>query len=626
MNKRQNHIINLLRNNNWMTGKNLSTLLKVSDRTIRSDIKKINEISKKEIIESNIKFGYRLKQNVSLDFNKEYSSSKRRMEILKRFISLNNKIKLYDLVDQLHVSDSSIINDVDKINVLLSNYEGLKIRKKNDNFELIGDESSVRKLYKDLLLEETKNNLFNINKIASLYNKFDLINSKNILESVLAKYNYEVRDIDFPILLIHIGVTLDRIIDKKYIKNIKVPGKINKTIEYKIAYEFFMSVEERLGIKIDESEVFLLSKILLSKNINYRFEPSYENLKIKVLIKDLLKNIYEQFGINFISDQELVNGLCIHIEALCQRQKNNVPATNLYLNEIKKRYPYIFELAVFTCDYLNNKLNINIGEEEIGFIGLHLGTSYEKTYKKKYRLLLIAPDSSMISENLSKQIINNFGEKLELISTLSYFEENKIKPMNLDLIITSIPIYHSLPIPTVYISIFYKDTDQSNILKAIRDLDLRKLKLDYGLHLKTILNSDNFYYGFEFNNKYEAIKFLCNRLYDKKYVSKNYYKNVLERELMSSTSFMQGFAIPHSLTTEDVFQSTISILVLNKPIDWNGYLVQIIFLLTIKDTNSPILKLFFNWMETIADDSNNFSKLLTCSNFEKFIEEFSKGT
>ena len=44
LNDRQNRLINILKEREeWITGKKLSNILKVTDRTIRSDIEFINE-------------------------------------------------------------------------------------------------------------------------------------------------------------------------------------------------------------------------------------------------------------------------------------------------------------------------------------------------------------------------------------------------------------------------------------------------------------------------------------------------------------------------------------------------------------------------------------------------------
>ena len=56
LNKRQEKIIAMMNDmNEWITGKELSKLLNVSDRTIRSDVDVINRTYENELIESNLR-------------------------------------------------------------------------------------------------------------------------------------------------------------------------------------------------------------------------------------------------------------------------------------------------------------------------------------------------------------------------------------------------------------------------------------------------------------------------------------------------------------------------------------------------------------------------------------------
>ena len=63
--KRQKMIISIMnRQKDWIVGKDLARLLNVSDRTIRNDIAAINHFYEDMIIESNIKKGYRLQEDM----------------------------------------------------------------------------------------------------------------------------------------------------------------------------------------------------------------------------------------------------------------------------------------------------------------------------------------------------------------------------------------------------------------------------------------------------------------------------------------------------------------------------------------------------------------------------------
>ena len=67
VNKRQEKIVLLLNDTKaWMTGKEISKLMQVSDRTIRSYIDAINRYYEQPIIESNLRSGYHIRDEINV--------------------------------------------------------------------------------------------------------------------------------------------------------------------------------------------------------------------------------------------------------------------------------------------------------------------------------------------------------------------------------------------------------------------------------------------------------------------------------------------------------------------------------------------------------------------------------
>ena len=65
-NGRRSRLLDMLaQHQDFMTSKQLAAVLNVSDRTIRSDIKIINESREEPLIESNMQKGYRLTPKAS---------------------------------------------------------------------------------------------------------------------------------------------------------------------------------------------------------------------------------------------------------------------------------------------------------------------------------------------------------------------------------------------------------------------------------------------------------------------------------------------------------------------------------------------------------------------------------
>ena len=164
MNKRQERIIKLLDDSkSWITGKALSRLMDVSDRTIRSDMDSINRHYGKSLIESSVKNGYRINSEVMASLPIEVTplipqTPQERCTFMIQELLKKKEINLLDLQDQVYISGYTIDNDLKKIRKQLEPYEGLKIVRSKNYIRLHGNEESKRKLYKDLLEQETRGN------------------------------------------------------------------------------------------------------------------------------------------------------------------------------------------------------------------------------------------------------------------------------------------------------------------------------------------------------------------------------------------------------------------------------------------------------------------------------------
>ncbi|MCI7238061.1 MAG: PRD domain-containing protein [Anaerococcus sp.] len=627
MNKRQSNLIKILKNKDWLTGGELANILNVSSRTIRNDIKNINKENGSILIKSSKKFGYHLNS----DFEKTnmesvvYNNHNLKSLILKDLLKSHKKIYYQDIINKYFISDSTLNSILSEINKDIKKVNSTSIKRQGDLLYIDGNELSIRIIYKDLLFKETQDNIFNLNELAKHYQHFDLIKIKSIFEKVLNKYEYKIDEAYFPILILHIGVSLDRLFNGNPAETSSLKDYdiyyLKNTEEYTIAKEFFSRIKKYYNLAVYESEVILLTLNIINKKVIDQGLVSI-NKKLLLTIKNALNYVDYMTGINLTNDTELIKNLYMHISNLLVRLNKEKSVNRLYYEDIKNSYPYIFEIALIWTNYIQKSLGLEIPEEEVTFIALHLGSSYKNCYNKKYKTILILPKTGAISNNIIEKINSTFSQELEIRGVYNYFEENMIKDMDIDIIISTINLSHNLDIPTVYCSVFFSKDDEINIFKTLREIEEDKLKKDYTNHLIQLLDKDHFYQGYTFKDKYDLLKFLCNKLYVRGEVDDSYYNKVIERESYSPTSFAQGFAIPHSYEPLGIKKSSISILLLNNPIIRDKYEVNIVFLLTIKREDNPILQLFFSWMDKLCKDITTLSKVSSSINFEEFIDNF----
>lgn len=624
LNRRQLHIIDLLNDaDDWLTGKKIAKMLNVTDRTIRSDIDVINQYYGCMLIEANRRLGYHIdesllsKQNIETKEIIPQTSHERCVWLIQELLFKNREINLIQLQDRVFVSGYSIDNDIKKIRKMIDDYPSLKLTRSKNHIRLTGEESDKRKLYKHLLTEETQGNFMNLNSIASLWSQFDLLEVKDIFEEVCERYHFHVRDVAFSMIMIHAGIAIERIINHNYMTTKNIDPKIKESQEYEIAYHFFKQVSQMIDIEIVEDEISLFSLLLLGKSShNYRESVAKD---IDEIISAVISKVKDVFDIDFSKDRDLKYGLTTHLQSLIERQKNNVNVTNMYLKEIKRKYPLVFEMSVHAGEVIASFTHKNINENELAFLALHLGAAYERVIaKQRYYVVAIIPHNQMLSKPCVDKLNSRFQDRMGVVEVLGFFEEKEVLSYEPDLIITTVPLKHQLKIPTIQISLFVNYEDESKVFQALNLLDKNRYHDDFVKLIKELMREDLFHVCDEYTSSQDVIVDLCDELIQKDLADEAYKEDVFKRESVSATSFVYGFAVPHSLSVSTK-ESCISTMILKKPVQWGGFEVKLVVLLAIRDTDNHLLKIFFDWLSNIVTDSHRFSQLLEVSSHEEFM-------
>ncbi len=621
--KRQEQILHILQNGEWKTGTEIAGVLGVTSRTVRNDINAIREMYP-DRLEASVRNGYRMRKGIELHTEEISSpipqtSRERQKYILLKLLTDAKALNLLQVSDDLYISRNTIDNDLAQIRATLSVYEDLKLQRQNGVIHLLGSEQSKRRLYKDMLAHETAGNFLNLNELDKMYAHINLLEIKEVLEDVLRTYDYKIREDIFPFLMIHIGVSLDRLMKQNLAQNVKYDAvRIHEKKEYEISRRFYEIVSRKLHLVYNDYECILLAVLLMGKRSQKVRDESEASFAMNELVDEIIARIEATYAIDFSRDENLKVGLSLHITNLLDRMQQNVQLENMFLKEIKSNYPLIFEMAVFVGNIIEEK-GVHVSEEELGFLALHLGAAYDRlNLNRHYHTVLIQPSNIGLSTVCRDKITEHFSERLSIDATLQYFEKRQIKGLDPDLILTTVPLQHDLAIPTVQISMFVAENDEFKIFKALNDLDRKRLRDDFSKNLKKMLKEEFFYRNIRLHTKQEVLSFLCNEMEKKECVKKGFYASVMERENLSSTGFAPGFAVPHPLHFSAV-HSTISIALLQEPVRWGDYEVTTIFLLAIRKEEREAFRLFWDWLGAMSDRPGLLAQLHETKSMAEFI-------
>ncbi len=133
--------------------------------------------------------------------------------ILKRLLHVSEQQNIFDLADELFVSESTIEKDLYRLKDFITNTESkVKLVRVENGILLEGSTRAKRTLWSKLIFNEIKEDLFDIYELENHFNEINLKDIKHILSEVLSEYKIYLNDLSMINMVIHVAIILDTII------------------------------------------------------------------------------------------------------------------------------------------------------------------------------------------------------------------------------------------------------------------------------------------------------------------------------------------------------------------------------------------------------------------------------
>lgn len=126
----------------------------------------------------------------------------------------------------------------------------------------------------------------------------------------------------------------------------------------------------------------------------------------------------------------------------------------------------------------------------------------------------------------------------------------------------------------------------------VKNLNLQKAEQkDYDS--EKLLDKNLIYLNPEIKSKEGVLEFLSKKMFSAGIVKDSYYQAVVEKENHGVTYVGNGIAIPHA-ESKYVNYSQFALAVLDKPINWAGFKVDVICMFAFKDLKTDHFRIFYN--------------------------------
>lgn len=605
------------------TSQEIGDNLELSSKTIQKEIGILNSYIKDKgaIVESEIGKGYRFKiynedmfkEFLKHDwfkyayFHQENPNKEFRIEsILKLLLFSNSYIKQQELADMFYVSLSQINKDIKKVRKLLSEYNIKLISKPYYGMKISGDEKAIRLAIRNEIGEDAE--IFAKDEDEELFYKI-----QDIISNIKFPESYYLPYANFKNLVIHIYISILRIRDAKFIKiSEDISNKIITYDEFNIAKIVVDELSKNLDVEFPRDEILYLTMHLITKNAVTNYEKV--SPEVSSLAQKMIDEVYKVTKYDFRSNIDLFFALSLHLGPLIERLRYDLPMKNPILDDIKNNQ-VAFMIATISSKSIRDIYKKDIPEDEIGYLALHFASAMDKPIPDKRNILVVCGSGNSSAQIMKAQIEKKYKDQ---INKLTLIDLNSIEKMNLneyDFIVSSVNIKEETKTPIVYVDVIFKQRDFDNIDSIINENARREID--------KIFENSIFVKDCNLENKDKTLEFIAEIASSKANMdAEEILKQFREREKMSFTAYNE-VALPHILNQVDTDSFSI-ILILEKPIDWDGIKVNIIYSLFVGNELGE-MNSYYEKLGEFLNNDNQIQRAIETKTIEEFKKIFLGG-
>lgn len=663
--------------------KEIAEKFNISESSARYDLKNIEVLIEKKnaniefLSKGNIYFN-NFEKNI-FDFSQDNLQyiliSEERVEFLEIFILLNNQpFNIQRIIEILDITRNTFKSDFEKVK---QNFYKMGITLNNDGTFSLKRGSSrtyilipLSRLIKRFIFQEEvyyypNKFIFNNAFKHISYDKINIITQ--YIREVLERSNKILSDESYQMLIAYIIIVVETVANNyKLQTNTNNEEFFKSKEEFKILTSKKYILEEEFKIKIDETELIRLTNFFLGSQTYTKKIDFYENwIRSEIFIEKFIRDVSSQLKYNLTKDTILFNGLLNHLKPAVYRIKNKINLENSIYEELILKEKKLFDIVKKSIENIPELKEIS--NDEIAYLVVYFKASIERieqNKKVKKKILVVCNFGYGTSRLLSQNLHENY--EVEIVATLPVYELKNYKNLeNIDYILTTTTFnQNSINIPIIQVNPILdkndfalldslnfkrnknkislkvlinliknniKENEISTVIKALKE-NLDDFFIDDYIHspipilnLKTLLPAENIVITDEDFNWKNAIWKLGDLLIEKKLVSSSYIKDIIKIVEDNGTYMVvdERFGIFHAKNNDNIFQTSLMLLVSKKQIQIKDKKTHLILILASKDGHEHLQSLIE--FSKIFESKENIDKILKLSSNKRIFDFISKN-
>lgn len=458
MNKRSREILSQLitktEYSQTISIQDLAEMFKVSSRTIRYDIEQINDYLKENHLQP-LNLGKQGVINTQADITKAreslseegfYSFKLSREERVcfsaVMMICSDDYITLSEIADQLFVSRSTIIQDLEHIKSFFRERHLYVLSHSNKGLLLEGREIDKRNLLIDMI--QSENSIF---KVEPIFQHLTQCLSKNLkidledismIEKIINEaehiYGRFLTDQSFVQLRNYFQLSLYRLRKAHYVEY----GD-DKNSKWDMAKGMIDQIQQFIVKEIPDTEIYYVASVLNRMKYIKKTTSNKEIVKMQVITRNFIEKISKDIHRNLQGDYIFYENLINHLESTFSTLGDRF-AINSVVDEVLQRYPEVKQATERNVYVFEEYVGRKLSEEEIAYIVVHICAAIERNKNEtvRYSVVLVCNGGIGTSQLLLARLEKFFH--LDVIDIIPAHDIENINMDDVDAVISTISL------------------------------------------------------------------------------------------------------------------------------------------------------------------------------------------
>ncbi|WP_120003666.1 BglG family transcription antiterminator [Nesterenkonia muleiensis] len=616
----------LLRAEGWTTASSLADSLGVTPRSIRSYIAQLNARSAPATAVESSPSGYRADRGVLAGLRREADATSpqdRLHSLVRELLHAPSGLDIHRTAERLHVSEATVESDLVRVRDLIGS-SGLQLQRSGPRVVLLGDELAQRRLVSKLAHDEMDggfSDLANLRGTAGLQSidPESFSPFKQELAATLGEQGFYVNELAVADVILHVAIAADRVSQGRALSGTHIdPSAQQQQIADLLDNLALRHFDTRMGA----GDLHHLASLVLTRAVAPKGSTS--EVSLDPMIESVVTRAVEHAAHEYLVDivhPDFLRRLSLHVQNLVHRAKEQAWSRNPLTKSLKSAYPMVFQVAVSIASQLSDHLRLDLGDDEIAYIAMHVGGRLEHNRRSDAVLTatIVCPGYYELHELLRSRIDRSLGSSVEVTAV-----ETDMTPdwaeITTDLVLTTV----EPPTPderTVMLPPLLTDADTERIAAVAarrrRARRLARLRVELGHYF----HPDAFIRPLTVRSEEEAIRALGASLVDLGVIDQDYIERAVAREQMSSTAFTEALAVPHALKMT-AGRTVLSVGIADGSLHWGDSRVQFVVLVAFSEEDREAFQTIFEQLVEVFNERGSVQRLLRRgTDFTSFLDE-----